>query len=675
MELHHSLARRPPSGSDLGPASGGALGNHPSARLAVLIVLDRLCDLSTPMRYSWTYQVMLHDILNMKLNKVTLTNANSERKAYFIDPSAGFFRDNARLDFSDVARNVDAALTDYRVRYEQITQIGSAASAQAGAIQFEQIPTHKESADRLLSAMSELPELTRKKETIDAHMTLGTELLGHIKARSLDAFVKADPASLNVGSLLAIIRDISKGTPADKTRLAFLFLDAMLMEEIRASASAGGGGGGGVGVGGGGGAGTGPGAAGPGSQPFSQHLPEVLEALRQGGCDTAPVEYLQLSRSLHLMSRLPGAGMAGSGGGAGGGGGPGGRIFPSQLVDSLSANWSQLAGDTAVGSMLRQGAKSLLSILPGQQATPLVTRVVEEVLNGAPSTSVGNLLWLDPRSRRREAQAPVGREAAFDEAIVLMTTMSSSIAGPGITSLREKQIAAIHSILNLHKGTPPARAPGSSGPGGAPAGNSLLAYSAAATGPGNTAAVGSGGPGSPQSPGPEDGITWKVLVYDLNGRDIIAPLFPLPKMRALGITLHLNLHSERFHVPDAPAIYLVSPTAENIDRIARDLSLGLYQSFHLCFLSPVSRDLLERLAAACVASDAAALIAQVTDEYLDFVALEDRLFSLRQEATLVDLHSPGKTEEQIMAVVDRVAGSLFSVCVTLDTYAHKHIRT
>jgi sec1 family domain-containing protein 1 len=45
-----------------------------------------------------------------------------------------------------------------------------------------------------------------------------------------------------------------------------------------------------------------------------------------------------------------------------------------------------------------------------------------------------------------------------------------------------------------------------------------------------------------------------------------------------------------------PAIYFVSPTLENVKRIAEDLDKALYESVHLSFLEPLPRALLEELA-------------------------------------------------------------------------------
>jgi hypothetical protein len=63
------------------------------------------------------------------------------------------------------------------------------------------------------------------------------------------------------------------------------------------------------------------------------------------------------------------------------------------------------------------------------------------------------------------------------------------------------------------------------------------------------------------------------------------------------IYVNSQLHSLRPPLPDVPAVYFVSPTLANIRRIAEDLRKGLYESFHLNFVEPLPRALLEELAA------------------------------------------------------------------------------
>lgn len=59
-----------------------------------------------------------------------------------------------------------------------------------------------------------------------------------------------------------------------------------------------------------------------------------------------------------------------------------------------------------------------------------------------------------------------------------------------------------------------------------------------------------------------------------------------------------QLHSNRDPIPDAPAVYFCMPTEENLGRISQDFMNGLYDFYHLNFISAISRQKLEDLALA-----------------------------------------------------------------------------
>jgi len=90
--------------------------------------------------------------------------------------------------------------------------------------------------------------------------------------------------------------------------------------------------------------------------------------------------------------------------------------------------------------------------------------------------------------------------------------------------------------------------------------------------------------------------TWKILIFDNQCRDIISPLFHVADLRKHGVTLFLTIDADRQHVAEVPAVYFVMPTAENIQRMVRDVDAGLYDEYHFNFASSVPRPLLERLA-------------------------------------------------------------------------------
>jgi sec1 family domain-containing protein 1 len=111
----------------------------------------------------------------------------------------------------------------------------------------------------------------------------------------------------------------------------------------------------------------------------------------------------------------------------------------------------------------------------------------------------------------------------------------------------------------------------------------------------------------------------------------------------------------------------VEPTPANLQTITNDLSRGLYSPAYINFLSSIPRPLLEDFAAQTAAAGTSESIAQVFDQYLNFIVGEPDLFSLgmRKENTYWALNSARTKDEELDNVIDRVVGGLFSVIVTM----------
>lgn len=163
---------------------------------------------------------------------------------------------------------------------------------------------------------------------------------------------------------------------------------------------------------------------------------------------------------------------------------------------------------------------------------------------------------------------------------------------------------------------------------------------------------------------------WKFLIYDTIGENIIAPLFSLEELKNNNVVLHLLINSNRDPVPDVSAVYFVMPTNENIERICRDLTSHIYDSYYFNFISPISRSKLETIANASLLSNSATNVKKVYDQYLNFIALEDDLFILREkEKNMVSygaINRTDATDSEITAVIDYIVECLFSLLVTMN---------
>lgn len=163
---------------------------------------------------------------------------------------------------------------------------------------------------------------------------------------------------------------------------------------------------------------------------------------------------------------------------------------------------------------------------------------------------------------------------------------------------------------------------------------------------------------------------WKFLIYDRIGQNILAPLMSVDKLKSHNVTEYLLIDQARQPVPEVSAIYFVMPTEQNIERICKDLDSYMYDSYYLNFISPLTRSKLESIADSALLSDSVDRVKKIYDQYLNFIALEDDLFVLReiekQTMSFFTINRTDATEQEINQAIDCIVECLFSVLVTLN---------
>ncbi|KAI0179492.1 Sec1-like protein [Hypoxylon sp. FL1284] len=214
------------------------------------------------------------------------------------------------------------------------------------------------------------------------------------------------------------------------------------------------------------------------------------------------------------------------------------------------------------------------------------------------------------------------------------------MAGVKGQSLRDRQIASLKKILNLNETVDQADEDDAHANGLAPAGPILTTN------------------GEP---------IWKVLVFDDLGRDVISSVLRVNDLRSMGVTMHMHITGARHPIPDVPVIYLLEPNEKNLEGITSDLQKGLYSPAYVNFLSSIPRPLLEDFASQTAEKGTAEHIAQLFDQYLNFIVAEPDLFSLgmQKEHTYWALNSAKTKDEELDHVIDRIVSGLFSVAVTM----------
>ena len=132
------------------------------------------------------------------------------------------------------------------------------------------------------------------------------------------------------------------------------------------------------------------------------------------------------------------------------------------------------------------------------------------------------------------------------------------------------------------------------------------------------------------------------------------------------LTKYRHINSQRHQIPDVPVLYLVEPTEANLKIIAADLAKSLYADAYVNFLHSISRPAMEEFAAQIATAGTSESIAQVYDQYLNFIVAEPDLFSLAMgQETFWALNSATTEDEKLDSLIDRVVTGLFSVAVTM----------
>lgn len=220
--------------SNARPTAAGTPSSRP-----VLILLDRNVDLIPMLSHSWTYQSLVHDVLSIKLNRITIESPVDEsnpakgtsKKGYDLTANDFFWIKNAGVPFPQVAEDIDAELTKYKEETAAITKT-------TGVSSLEDLQNDTSaSAQHLKAAITLLPEMRERKSILDMHMNILAALLSGIKDRQLDNYFQTEENVMKQtkAQILEIIKDENKGNnPTDKLRLFIIWFLSTEQEVGRA---------------------------------------------------------------------------------------------------------------------------------------------------------------------------------------------------------------------------------------------------------------------------------------------------------------------------------------------------------------------------------------------------------------------------------------------------------
>lgn len=351
--------------------SGNRSATSTASSRPVLIIIDRNVDLVPMLSHSWTYESLIHDVLSMHLNRITVETPVEEgnqskgtvKRSYDLTSNDFFWNKNAGVPFPQVAEDIDVELKRYADDAAEITK-------KTGANSIEDLQNNTSaSAQHLKAAITLLPELRERKALLDMHMNILSALLKGLKDRQLDNFyqLEEDVKKQTKAQMLELLNDPDKGQESlDKLRLFIIWFLSTEQEVSRAD------------------------------------MERFEEALKKIGVDTLPLAYIRRVREITRMTMISSA--------------PTQPQQPSASNDlfrgftSISSRLTDRFKEAGLGANFDNLISGVKNFLPANKDLTL-TKITESLMDPQNASTSAlqkteGFLYFDPRSANARGTMP-----------------------------------------------------------------------------------------------------------------------------------------------------------------------------------------------------------------------------------------------------------------------------
>jgi hypothetical protein len=138
---------------------GAAGGGDGARKRPLLVLLDRHCDLATPLRHTETYQALVDDVLDHEANVASFADESGSKKVDLRVDEDGFYGEHAAKSFPDVIDASGEALATLRAAENALRARGAGQDATEA----------DGDAAKLAETVGELPALLARKKLLEHH--------------------------------------------------------------------------------------------------------------------------------------------------------------------------------------------------------------------------------------------------------------------------------------------------------------------------------------------------------------------------------------------------------------------------------------------------------------------------------------------------------------------------
>eukprot|EP01018_Ginkgo_biloba_P006930 Gb_21146 [translate_table: standard] len=185
----------------------------------LLLVLDRRDDPVTPLLNQWTYQAMVHELLDIRDNKVDLRNTikvpTDQQEVVLSSEQDAFFKENMYENFGDLGMNIKRMVDDFQQKAKSNQNI--------------------QTLEDMAKFVDNYPEYRKMQGNVSKHVTMVTEMSRIVDERKLMSLSHTEQElACNAGQVAAfeaVMNHLNDENVSDVDRLRLVMLYALRYEK------------------------------------------------------------------------------------------------------------------------------------------------------------------------------------------------------------------------------------------------------------------------------------------------------------------------------------------------------------------------------------------------------------------------------------------------------------